>query len=185
MSIYDKNGARKYLTLSERKRFLEALEGVEEYKRMFLITIYLTGARMSEVLHLQADNIDLSNGCIVFESLKKRKNGVFRAVPAPKDHLNNLDKLICKNGGHLWSFSRRTGVRLVKMVMQKARIEGVQACSKGLRHSFAIAALHENIPLTLIKKWLGHSSLATTEIYLDAIGAEERAFAKRMWPKDT
>lgn len=52
---------------------------------------------------------------------------------------------------------------------------------KGLRHGFAVAALEKGIPLNLLQKWLGHANLATTAIYGNAVGAEERKMAKRMW----
>ena len=66
--------------------------------------------------------------------------------------------------------------------MIKAGILGPQACPKGLRHGFAVHGLSNNIPLTLIKKWLGHSSLVTTSIYLNvALEEEEQRIAKRIW----
>jgi integrase/recombinase XerD len=37
------------------------------------------------------------------------------------------------------------------------------------------------IPLKLAKKWLGHADLTTTAIYADAVGAEEKDVARRMW----
>ena len=64
--------------------------------------------------------------------------------------------------------------------MIKSDIFGKQASAKGLRHGFAVHAVSV-APLTLVKKWLGHSRLETTEIYLGVIGLEERAMAKRMW----
>jgi integrase/recombinase XerD len=44
-----------------------------------------------------------------------------------------------------------------------------------------VACLSRNIPLPVVKKWLGHASLETTAIYLDLIGEEERELAKRLW----
>ena len=38
------------------------------------------------------------------------------------------------------------------------------------------------IPLNLVQKWLGHAQLTTTTaIYADAVGAEEKDIAKRVW----
>lgn len=37
------------------------------------------------------------------------------------------------------------------------------------------------IPLTTLKKWLGHRRLETTAIYLDVGGDEERELAQRLW----
>jgi integrase len=52
---------------------------------------------------------------------------------------------------------------------------------KGLRHGLAVACISANIPLSTIKKWLGHARLDTTGIYLDVLGEEERELAKRLW----
>ena len=70
---------------------------------------------------------------------------------------------------------------VVKSVMEAAGIVGSQACPKGLRHGFGIACAEKNVPVSLIRQWLGHASIETTMIYLDAVGKEEREFAKRTW----
>jgi integrase/recombinase XerD len=36
----------------------------------------------------------------------------------------------------------------------------------------------------LVSKWLGHSSIKTTAIYTEVVGAEERAFAENLWKSD-
>ena len=41
--------------------------------------------------------------------------------------------------------------------------------------------LRAGIPLNLVQKWLGHAQLTTTAIYADAIGAQEKDIARRMW----
>ncbi|MFK8103130.1 MAG: tyrosine-type recombinase/integrase [Saprospiraceae bacterium] len=80
----------------------------------------------------------------------------------------------------MWGFSLRTDSRYVKKVMHKASITGLQSSAKGLRHDFAVYAI-SRVPITLVKKWLGHSRLETTEIYLNVIGVEERERAKKLW----
>jgi site-specific recombinase XerD len=70
---------------------------------------------------------------------------------------------------------------VIKRVMADADISGGHACPKGLRHAFGIAAIQRGIPLNLIQKWLGHSKIETTAIYTNAMGAEERLIAERMW----
>jgi site-specific recombinase XerD len=77
-----------------------------------------------------------------------------------------------------------TGYRRIKAVMQRGGVEGPYASPKGLRHAFAIAALEKGVPLNLVQKWLGHSDIATTAIYGNAVGLEEREIASRMWGRD-
>ena len=65
--------------------------------------------------------------------------------------------------------------------MRTAAIEGPQACPRGLRHSFGVAAACAGIPLPIIANLLGHASLTTTAIYTTAIGAEARELVSRVW----
>jgi len=44
-----------------------------------------------------------------------------------------------------------------------------------------MAALERGIPLNMLQKWLGHARLTTTAIYGDAVGAEERKMAEKLW----
>jgi integrase/recombinase XerD len=56
---------------------------------------------------------------------------------------------------------------------------------KSFRHGFGVAAVSAGIPLNLVQRWLGHAQLTTTAIYADAyadaVGAEEKKIAERMW----
>jgi len=61
-----------------------------------------------------------------------------------------------------------------------AIFRGAQACPRGLRHGFGVAALQSAVPLHLIQRWMGHTRLSTA-IYLDVCGPEEIAFARRFW----
>lgn len=182
-SLYSRTGQRKYLNDAERKRFYDVTLTKEVNKQLFLLTLYYSGARISEVLNLKAIQIDPDDKVIIIESLKKRRTGVFRAIPLPHSMINSIHQLsqVSPNNENIFSFPRRTATRYVRQVMAEAGIEGAQACSRGLRHSFAVSAIQNNVPLSLIKTWMGHSSLSTTEIYLNVMGSEERKFAERMW----
>jgi integrase/recombinase XerD len=72
------------------------------------------------------------------------------------------------------------GVRLWP-VMQAAGLEGVPASPTGLRHGFGAAAVTAGMPLNLVQKWLGHAQLSTTAVYANAVDAEEKGIARRMW----
>ena len=69
----------------------------------------------------------------------------------------------------------------VHAAMEAAGLDGPQASPKGLRHGFGVAAVSAGIPLNLVQKWLGHAQLTTTAIYANAVGAEEKDIARRMW----
>jgi len=71
--------------------------------------------------------------------------------------------------------------QIVQGCWTDASITGAMACPKGLRHAFGIHCVMNEIPLPSIQKWLGHSSMETTAIYLQVMGKEERELASRMW----
>jgi integrase/recombinase XerD len=191
MRLYDSRGQRKYLTPAEQKEFLQAAEEAPEEVRTFCATLVYTGCRISEALALTADRVDFGDGVLVFESLKKRRRGVYRAVPVPPVFLDSLDlvhdlKTARRQadrgfGVYLWGWSRATGWRRVCEIMQAAGITGLHATPKGLRHAFGIKATTSKVPLNLTQKWLGHTQLSTTSIYADAVGPEEKQIAERMW----
>ena len=191
LRLHTSEGARKYLTAGERDAFLRAAERADRSIRTLCMTLAYAGCRLSEALALTADRVDLAAGVLVFESLKKRRSGVFRAVPVPPALLEALNlvhgirELQARRGkGHgirLWPWSRMTGWRAVHAVMAAAGLDGPHASPKGLRHGFGVAAVSAGIPLNLVQKWLGHAQLTTTAIYADAVGAEEKDIARRMW----
>ncbi len=191
MELYDTAGRRKYLTPSERRDFIAAAASSLQLIGTFCGTLAHTGCRISEALALTADRVDIEDGVLIFECLKKRRRGVYRAVPVPPAFLAVLDEVhglkILRHSPdqgrnvRLWPWSRPTGWRHVREVMKEAGISGLHATPKGLRHGFGIKAVVSSVPLNMICKWLGHAKLSTTAIYADATGPEEKQLAERMW----
>lgn len=191
VSLYDEKGLRLYLTPEEREAFLAAAKKADRQTRTFCHALHTTGGRISEILSIQPQHVDFSRKVIVLETLKKRRRGVYRAVPVPEDFLDALDmvhglkELQKSHYGQdrpLWGWVRMTGYRKIVAVMAAAGIEdGPHKCPKGLRHAFGINAVLNNTPLNMLKKWMGHATIETTAIYADAVGEEEREIASRMW----
>jgi len=191
MHLYDQNGLRKDLTPRERREFLRAAEAAGGEVRTFCGTLAHTGCRISEALALTAARVDIEDGVLIFESLKKRRKGVFRAVPVPPEFLEILDRVHGLRAARsapdrglrmkIWPWSRTTAWRRVCEVMDAASITGLQAMPKGLRHGFGIKAVTSSVPLNMTQKWLGHAQISTTAIYTNAIGPEEKQVAERMW----
>ena len=190
INLYDKKGHRKYLSQTEREAFLSAAEKAPREVRTFCGVLVYSGCRISEALALTTDRVDLSEKVLVFETVKRRKAGIFRAVPVPPHLLDALElvhsirasaKKHTKKKQKLWDWSRPTAWRRVKEVLDAAGVKGPQASPKGLRHAFGIRAVSAGIPLNMVQKWLGHAQLMTTAIYADAIGVEEKNIAAKMW----
>ena len=190
MRLFDVQGRRLYLTEDERRAFVRAAAlGLREV-RTFCGTLHSTGCRISEALALTVERVDLAGRVVVLETLKKRRGGVYRAVPVPPELLDTLDlahgiREAQRRGqgkALLWPWSRMTAFRRVREVMVAAGIpDGPHACPKGLRHGFGVQAVSHGIALNMVQKWLGHAQLTTTAIYANAVGEEEQSIAARMW----
>jgi integrase/recombinase XerD len=203
MSIYDEKGNHKYLTSIERERFIIASELESPENRVLCRLLHDTGCRLTEALELTASRINIEDCSIVFRTLKqgdKDKDGVkkkpkYREVPVSKDFIDQLDlkfnvrvnqKKTREMNKDLWYISRTTAWRTVKRVMKRAGITGIQATTKGLRHGLAIKLLTSETPAppNIVKDIMGHSHISTTEIYMQAVGAEKRKIVLRALGKD-
>lgn len=92
MWLYDEDGQRKYQTPEERDAFLKAAaEAAPREVRTFCGTLVYAGCSITEALELTADRVDIKAGVLVLESLKRRRRGVYRPVPAPPGFLDTLN----------------------------------------------------------------------------------------------
>ena len=127
MSLYDAQGHRTYLIAEERDAFLKTAEHAPRDVRTLCGMLASTGCRISEALALTADRVDLTANLIMLESLKKRRRGVYRAIPVPPPFLDVLDLVhgIREAQAHpdagrkhrLWPWSRMTAWRRFRAIM--------------------------------------------------------------------
>jgi site-specific recombinase XerD len=194
MRLYDAQQRRLYVNTEERVRFREAALAAEPKIRSFCLMLFYTGCRISEALELRRGSIQPADGIVTLRTLKKREKLEMREVPLAPEMLEVLTEVHGLGESNeqalhralLWEHRRRpvnrsTAYRWIKGVMAAADIEGVHASPKGLRHGFGVNAVRNDVPLNMVQKWMGHAALSTTSIYTNAIGAEERAIASRMW----
>jgi integrase/recombinase XerD len=183
MRLYDPYGKRLYLTHAERLAFLDAVRTNTPMLNGLAVVLAFTGCRLSEALALTPNRIEQATGTIVFESLKKRRDGVFRAVPVPTKVFAALSPLLQETppNRRLFPIHRSTAYRQLVDVMQRAGLNGPQATPKGLRHGFGVSAVQRGAPLNMVQKWLGHTNIKTTAIYANAVGAEEYEMAMKIW----
>jgi integrase len=189
--LFHTDGSRKYLTREERAAFLAMSRHFPRDVETFCHVLAYSGCRLAEALALTADRVNVRMAALTFETLKKSRRGVYRAVPVPPalvlmlDHVHDLRRAQRrKDRGRavrLWAWAPVTAWRKVKAVLAAAAVVGSHASPKGLRHGFGVAAVQASIPLNLVQRWMGHAQLATTAIYAEAVGQEERDIAARMW----
>ena len=188
-SLVDHRGT-KYLSAGERTRFLAAVRAHPKPQVQTLArTLALTGCRVSEALSIRACDVDLAAAELRIATLKRRR-AAWRAVPVPEDLIHALELVHRLRSAQasargakrpLWPITRQSANRQVGALMRSAGIEGPQACPRGLRHSFGVAAVEAGVPLPTIAAMLGHASLNTTAIYTTAVGAQARELVARMW----
>ena len=201
-------GQRLYMDAQERERFLHHSNALSNRQhRLFCHVLHWSGARISEILALTGQRIDFDRQTITFQTLKKRKltqkgelkAPAFRQVPVPPELLNGLDYLYDLRNRQqrkdktlalpLWShqqhpertMSRATGWRIIKRVMDIAKIEGPQATPKGFRHGFGVAMVMGGMDLYTLQRILGHERPETTAIYLQVKGAEAHELQMQYW----
>lgn len=181
-SLFTEFGERKYLTVSERDRFFA--EAAKEELRFFVFCMLLcmTGCRVSEALAVYPQHVDVDEQVIRFKTLKQRKGTRtrWRAVPVSNDLIQLLRCVAEGANNRLFPFHRSTAWRRIRTTMHRAGISGAQATPKAFRHYFGVQADAKAIPQPILKRWMGHSKLESTEIYRQAVGEEERVLANRL-----
>jgi integrase/recombinase XerD len=187
-SLYTQAGLRKYLSHSERCAFIAAAKAHPRKEVGTLcLTLAYTGCRISEALGVTAGGVEIGERFVALRSLKRRHRAIIvREVPLPAFLTKTLARVHGLRSSaptsRLWPWSRSRAWQLIKLVMSEAGIApGIHATPKGLRHGFGLNAIRHGIPLNLVQRWLGHASMTTTAIYLQAMGVEEREIAQRMW----
>jgi len=142
--------------------------------RALLEVLYGTGARISEAVGLDLDDVDLDEGVV----LLRGKGGKQRLVPlgsfaitAVQDYLtasrpalvSRAEPAIFLNarGGRL---SRQSAWTVLKKAAEAAGIT-VDVSPHTLRHSFATHLLDGGADVRVVQELLGHASVTTTQIY--------------------
>ena len=158
------------LSLDEINRLLDATEDIK-YKAMFA-TMYSSGLRVSEVIHLHCDDISCTNMQIHVRKSKSRQN---RYTILSKKNLNLLTEYWVRYGRprEILFPNKFTGqylsVRAVEQVMHRSVAEAglpPEVTPHVLRHCFATHLLEQGIDVRTIQMFLGHRDPRSTEVYL-------------------
>jgi len=136
---------------------------------------YASGMRVSELVNLKMDNINLDVGYVRCIG-KGRKERIIpigkRAREAVKKYCETSRAKLAKNQMTLFLFLSRLGKKisrqsvwkLIKRYAQKANIKK-EIKPHTLRHSFATHLLEHGADLRSVQEMLGHSDISTTQVY--------------------
>nr|WKN34433.1 tyrosine-type recombinase/integrase [Tunicatimonas sp. TK19036] len=155
------------LSKPEVQRILRQVRNPKHHA--ILSTIYASGLRLSELIHLSIRDIDSKRMLIHIRQSKGNKD---RIVPLSSNLLLELRAYFRKYKPKDYLFEGEKGGMYgrssVQQIFRKAkRAAGIQkkATVHTLRHSFATHLLESGTDLRMIQVLLGHSSSKTTEIY--------------------
>ncbi len=167
-----------FLTIEEVGRLIRSTEGMSLAKarnRAILLLLFSSGLRISELIALNRDNIDLKRKefSVIGKGSKIRivfiSDGAKGAIEYYLNKRKDLDpalfiRLPKKND---FSDLRITARSIQRIVAQCAKEAGIlkKVTPHVLRHSFATNLLQNGADIRSVQALLGHSSINTTQIY--------------------
>ena len=164
----------EYLEADEVDAVIRAAE--DPRAKLLMLTQWRAGLRVSEALALDVSDLSLDSDLPTLR-VRSGKGRKARVVPLHPE-LAAAFRMALSYGnvaeGRLIEAHRSTAWRWVQAAVERA--EGLGAIAPGrrvgthtLRHSYARHLLMHGVPINYLSRWLGHSSIQTTLIYLELV----------------
>ncbi len=183
------------LTISETQKLMEEPDvqsdkGIRD--RAMLELLYATGIRVSELISLKTEDMNLAMEYVVCH--EKSKDRIIPFGTAAKDALIvYLDKTRDNMVGESESeylfvncsgkpMSRQGFWKLIKYYADKAGIEK-EITPHTFRHSFAAHLLENGADVQSVQKMMGHADISTTQMYVEMQAGNVRDVYKKFHPR--
>jgi integrase/recombinase XerC len=159
--------------------YADGFEGIRD--KLIIDLFYTTGIRRAELIYLKTQNIDFSNATIKVLG-KRNKERIIPILPIIvkeiKDYLEERTRLaLIKDNDFLFLMLKGVKLndsfvyRLINYYFSNVS-EKVKKSPHILRHTFATHMLNNGADINSVKELLGHSSLASTQVYTHSSLAE-------------
>lgn len=168
----------EFLTVEEVDRLLrqpssDTGKGIRD--KAMLELLYATGMRVSELLNLQTEDINLSFGYVICHDSEKER--VLPIGNVSRDalvrYMDKARKLFVKDTKETALFTNCSGKAMSRQGFWKvlkgyAEAAGIHRdiTPHTLRHSFAVHMLQNGADIKSVQEMLGHSDISSTQVYL-------------------
>jgi integrase/recombinase XerC len=150
----------------------EGFEGVRD--KLIIDLFYTTGIRRTELIHLKLQNVSIANGTIKVLG-KRNKERILPILPIISKQLQlylseRAQLEVIKDSDYFFLMLKGVKMtdsfvyRLINYYFSNVS-EKVKKSPHILRHTFATHMLNNGADLNSVKELLGHSSLASTQVY--------------------
>lgn len=165
------------------------LKGIRD--KAMLELLYATGIRVSELVLIRTDDINLNLGFVKCGVRKERVIPLGSiAIKYVDEYVSKARDFLLKNKEEKTLFLNFSGLpltrqgfwKIVKYYKEKAGIEGVLT-PHTLRHSFAAHLLENGADIKSISEMLGHSDISSTQIYSQIIENKIKEVYKKAHPR--
>ena len=160
--------------------------------KAMLEALYATGIRVSELISLNIQDVNLSVGFIrCVGKQKERIVPLYRAaIKALSTYINEVRPQLLENPQETALFVNMSGERMsrqgfwkiVKYYQEKAGIKK-EITPHTLRHSFSAHLLENGADLKSIQEMLGHADISSTQIYAQVVNQKLRDVYSKAHPR--
>lgn len=149
------------------------LKGIRD--KAMLELLYATGIRVSELIHLEIKDVNMSMGYIVCRENEKERIVPFgkTAKKALQVYLKDARDVFLKDENIQILFTNRSGEAMSrqgfwKILKSYADAAGIKKdiTPHTLRHSFAVHLVQNGADLKSVQEMLGHSDISSTQMYM-------------------
>lgn len=183
------------LTIEETQKLMDGPDlqcdkGIRD--RAMLELLYATGIRVSELISLKIEDMNLSMEYVICHEKSKD-----RVIPFGGEAKNALVNYLEKTRGQMIGnteseylfvncsgkpMSRQGFWKLIKYYVDKAGIEK-EITPHTFRHSFAAHLLENGADVQSVQKMMGHADISTTQMYVEMQAGNVRDVYKKFHPR--